>query len=229
MLNVSQRQLNLKTCGFYYTLEVDGIEGAGTIEAYKKFQEDFHLVVDGIYGTDTEKQLISYVQNFQSKLNRKGYNLVIDGIVGNATLGAIKDFQSKNNLEVDGIIGINTMKALGKYQCVFFAESEFTCECGCGLNLQKDGIKIIADEIREHFGVPVDVSSGTRCKNFNSSLKNADPYSWHRYGNAMDIRARGISGSKLLEYCQRLVNQGRANYCYQIDSEYVHIDTGNLE
>lgn len=229
MLTISQRQLNLRTFKYYYQLEVDGIEGNGTIEAYKRFQTDYKCVVDGIYGNDTEFMLLSAVRGLQSKLNSKGYNLVVDGIVGDATLGAIKDFQSKNGLVVDGIAGVETFKALGKYQCVYFAEDEFKCECGCGLNICKNGIKRIADEIREHFGVPVIVTSGTRCKTYNDSLSGSIPQSCHRTGNAIDIIARGVSGRDLVAYTQSIVNQGRASYTYQIDSQAVHIDTGTLE
>jgi len=228
MLTISQRQLNLRTYKYYYKLEVDGIEGNGTIRAYKDFQKDFHLVIDGIYGQATENALISAVQSLQTKLNSKGYNLAVDGIVGNATLNAIKDFQSKNGLVVDGIAGPETFAKLGGYKCKYFADSEFSCECGCGLNLQKDGIKMIADEIREHFGVPVVVTSGTRCPSENARVGGI-PNSWHLYGNAMDIVAYGVSGQTLLNYCQSIVNSGRANYTYLIVGDAVHIDTGNKE
>lgn len=229
MLTISQRQLNLKTFKYYYQLEVDGIEGNGTIEAYKRFQTDYKCVVDGIYGNDTEFMLLSAVRGLQSKLNEHGYGLVVDGIVGDATLNAIKDFQSKNGLKVDGIVGPATLEKLGKYQCIYFTQSEFTCECGCGLNLQKDGIKKIADEIREHFCTPVIVTSGTRCKRYNDSLSGSIPKSYHRTGNAIDIIAQGVSGRDLVAYTQSIVNQGRASYTYQIDSQAVHIDTGNFE
>lgn len=229
MLSISQRQLNLRTYKYYYQLDVDGIEGNGTINAYRNFQNDFHLVVDGLYGSDTEFMLLSVIRGLQSKLNGYGYNLSVDGIVGNATISAIKDFQSKNNLEVDGIVGVQTLNALGSYKCKYFDDSEFTCECGCNFNIQKDNIKKIADEIREHFNTPVIVTSGTRCKKYNDSLSGSITYSYHRTGNAIDIIASGVSGYDLEKYCQTFVNNGRANYTYQIDSLAVHIDTGGIE
>ena len=229
MLSIAQRQLNLKTFNYYYKLEVDGIEGNGTIQAYWDFQKDYHMVVDGIYGNDTEFMLLSAVRGLQAKLNEYGYNLVVDGIVGDYTIAAIKDFQEKHGLVVDGIAGIETFKALGKYQCVYFTEDEFKCECGCGFNICKNGIKKIADEIREHFCTPVIVTSGTRCKTYNDSLSGSIVQSCHRTGNAIDIIARGVSGSELLAYCKQIVSRGSAAYTYQIDSEAVHIDTGTLE
>ena len=52
------------------------------------------------------------VKDLQQKLVVLGWSLETDGIFGNATLAAVKEFQSKYNLEVDGIVGSQTMKAL---------------------------------------------------------------------------------------------------------------------
>ena len=48
----------------------------------------------------------------QYELNRYGYKLVVDGIVGLKTIGALTDFQSKHELRADGICGPKTIKAL---------------------------------------------------------------------------------------------------------------------
>lgn len=48
----------------------------------------------------------------QSLLNKFGYGLAVDGIVGPKTMSAIKDFQKKQGLVVDGIVGPKTMGAL---------------------------------------------------------------------------------------------------------------------
>lgn len=49
-----------------------------------------------------------YVQALQAYLNKKGYNLTIDGDFGPNTEAALKDYQQKNGLTVDGIAGPNT-------------------------------------------------------------------------------------------------------------------------
>lgn len=48
----------------------------------------------------------------QQMLNRHGYNLDVDGIIGDNTLAAIKDYQKNNGLAVDGIVGQNTWSLL---------------------------------------------------------------------------------------------------------------------
>lgn len=52
------------------------------------------------------------VKTLQTKLNKVGYKLKVNGICGNATVTAIKDFQTKYNLAVDGQAGKNTITKL---------------------------------------------------------------------------------------------------------------------
>lgn len=52
------------------------------------------------------------VKTLQTKLNKVGYKLEVDGICGNATVTAIKDFQKKYKLAVDGQAGKNTITKL---------------------------------------------------------------------------------------------------------------------
>lgn len=51
-------------------------------------------------------------KEIQEQLNKHGYNLDVDGIVGSKTTAAIKDFQQKNGLDVDGIVGNKTWAKL---------------------------------------------------------------------------------------------------------------------
>ena len=52
------------------------------------------------------------VKELQRMLNQRGYNLTADGIFGQQTLAAVKDYQGKNNLAVDGIVGPLTWQAV---------------------------------------------------------------------------------------------------------------------
>lgn len=53
-----------------------------------------------------------YVKELQKRLCEQGYVVVCDGIFGNETLAAVKDFQKANSLVVDGIVGANTQKKI---------------------------------------------------------------------------------------------------------------------
>lgn len=54
------------------------------------------------------------VKWLQNKLNEKGYNLKVDGIAGNITIGAVLDFQKKHGLVPDGVVGPDTQKKLNE-------------------------------------------------------------------------------------------------------------------
>ena len=237
MLSVKWREKNLRIhCG-YYLGKIDGIEGEQLKKAYYNFQKDNGLTADGIYGNFTDTKLIEVIKNLQQLLVNAGYNIDIDGYAGSDTENALGSFQSKNGLTVDKIAGQKTYEALygatpsptpSHYTCKYFQDSEFTCKCGCGLNLQKDGIKRIADEIREHFGSPAIITSGTRCAKHNAEVGGVSN-SYHLYGNAIDIYVKGVSGQDLLNYCRQIVNRGSARYTYYITGQACHIDTGGKE
>lgn len=238
MLNVKQRQLNLRTYYYYYKGAVDGIEGSGTKTAYRNFQRDNGLTADGIYGSNTNNKLILCIKNLQSILNKYGYGLAVDGIVGQATINAIRDFQSKNGLAVDGIAGRDTIAKLEQggsgsitwEDIPHFQKSEMTCKCGCGLNNTDLRLMQILEQIRSHFGnKPVIITSGCRCPQHNAAVGGVQG-SWHTKGKAADFYIQGVSTRDLLNYCQSLVNQGILRYTYtnsQGMNGVVHIDIGN--
>lgn len=231
MLSVTWREKNLRMYYGCYMGAIDGIEGKQLKDAYRTFQRMVGIPSDGIYGSQTETALLTNIKAIQVKLNSHGYNLAVDGLAGNSTENAVADFQSKNGLVVDKIVGNATMNKLNEtpshYECKYFKDSEFACPC-CGLNLQKDGIKRIADEIREHFGQPAIITSGTRCAKHNKEVGGVSN-SWHLYGNAIDLVVQGISGQQLLNFCQEIVNRGSARYTYLISGQAVHIDDGGKE
>lgn len=63
------------------------------------------------------------VKTLQTKLNKVGYNLTVDGEYGSATKAAVTSFQKKYNLEVDGVAGKNTIT---KLNAVIAAKSKNT-------------------------------------------------------------------------------------------------------
>ena len=52
------------------------------------------------------------VKRLQEELNKYGYGLDVDGIFGNKTQSAVRDYQKNNGLSVDGIVGNNTWGSL---------------------------------------------------------------------------------------------------------------------
>ena len=68
-----------------------------------------------------------------------------------------------------------------------FDSSEFECRDGCGEDFSVDpALIVLLEAVREHFGTPITVTSGYRCKAHNDSLGSTDA-SQHRKATAADI------------------------------------------
>ena len=180
--------------------------------------------------TDKQKQnLLAYLGYYVGE---------IDGIFGQMSKAATKAFQADYGLTVDGIAGPDTEKALKHAvsygmpakknfwdDIKYFERDEFKCRCGgkyCNGFPAEPSAKLVrlADRVREHFGVPITVSSGVRCETHNANVGGV-ANSRHKTGTAMDFSVRGMSASMVLAYVQA---QSDTHYAYAIDSNYVHMD-----
>ena len=70
------------------------------------------------------------VKKLQQELNKHGYGLEVDGIFGNATQAAVRDYQTQNKLQVDGIAGQETLGSLYKTQTQTSAQTPVQSESG---------------------------------------------------------------------------------------------------
>lgn len=202
MLNLKQRQMNLRFLG-YYGGAIDGIAGNGTISAYEEFQRNYGLAVDGIYGSKTDAKLVEVIKAEQVKLG-----VTADGIAGTQTVNA----RDNQTLSWDNI--------------KHFKQSEFACKCGCGFNSINLNLVKILDEIREYFGQPMTVTSGCRCATHNTKVGGVSN-SRHVSGKASDIKVANVDKARLLAKCKEYVASGRARYTYTNNTNMknvVHID-----
>ena len=223
MLSVKNYQSNLKYYYGFYTGSVDGKVGSKTKSAVKSYQKFKGLTQDGIYGSKTDSALIKDIKNLQTLLNKQGNKLSVDGIIGTATISAIKSFQKKKGLTQDGIAGANTIKALGgssassliNWEKVkYFKKSEFKCQCGgkyCNGYPADISPKLIdiLEKLRTYFGKPITITSGLRCKKHNAEVGGVSN-SQHQYGKAADIYIPGIDKAKIKAKAYEL----GAAYCY---------------
>lgn len=118
----------------------------------------------------------------------------------------IKAFQKKYLLrksDVDGIYGSDTDNALRtvyytKRYCKDFRPEEFRCECHgkycCGYpNFMKPSELIHIQAIRDHYGKPITVTCGLRCRTWNSHLGGSIQNSLHMQGQAIDFYQEGVT------------------------------------
>ena len=82
-----------------------------------------------------------------------------------------------------------------------FRVREFRCRDGTDTILIDEGLVVLLQCIREHFGKPVTITSGYRTAAHNRSVGGA-AYSQHLYGRAADIRVQGIPVEQLAAYAE---------------------------
>lgn len=136
--------------------------------------------------------------------------------------------------DVDGVYGPNTDKVLRHvYNCSLvpnFTPEEFKCDCGgkwCSgypTYMKQVELKHL-QKIRDHFGKPVEVTSGLRCKRYNASLRGSSATSRHMSGYAADIYIKGVTDTlagrkQVIAYAKKQANHNYS-YCNGYDSNGV--------
>jgi uncharacterized protein YcbK (DUF882 family) len=80
-----------------------------------------------------------------------------------------------------------------------FSREEFACKCGCGFDTVDVELLSILQRVRDHFAVPVTITSGCRCPTHNRAVNGA-PDSWHMKGRAADIQVHGVLAAVVADY-----------------------------
>ena len=192
-MTIKQRQHLLAYLG-YYVGNVDGVWGTLSKTACTAFQRDFGgIQVDGFGGTETDKALkhaVAYGMPAKEDTSTKEENAT-----GNFWYG-IK----------------------------YFKRSEFACKCGkyCNGFPVEPNEKLVKtlETIREHFGAPVTISSGIRCKTHNTNVGGATK-SQHMEGTAADIKVKGVLPSEVVAYAESLMPNTGGIGTY---NTFTHID-----
>ena len=99
----------------------------------------------------------------------------------------------------------------------YFTEKEMRCKCGCG-GLPKPELMEKLDRLREMYGRPIRVTSGFRCKSYNTKIGGA-PTSRHTTGEAVDISANSADKYSLIQLGYLLGFGGIG-----VDKVFLHLD-----
>jgi cell wall-associated NlpC family hydrolase len=100
-------------------IEADGIFGPKTHAAVKAFQRSHGLLVDGIVGPRTRAALArpaaaeKLIRAWWVVPVQRALGVPADGLYGPVSRAAVRAFQKKRGLMVDGIVGPQTLGALG--------------------------------------------------------------------------------------------------------------------
>lgn len=107
-----------------------------------------------------------------------------------------------------------------QYKSKYFKPKEFACKCGCRLSEVSDLLVQELDELREHFGVPVYITSGRRCDAHNTRVGGA-PKSQHKDGTAADVQVQGVSPAEVYRYLNQKYPK---KYGIGLYKTFVHLD-----
>lgn len=107
-----------------------------------------------------------------------------------------------------------------------FNSSEFDCHGSgcCSSTLVDDKLVTYLQQIREHFGKPVNISSGYRCATHNKNIGGATN-SRHSKGQAADIYINGVAPAEIAKYAESMGILGIGLYETNNDGFFVHVDT----
>ena len=105
----------------------------------------------------------------------------------------------------------------------YFKRIEFACKCGCGDAQINLALLPVLDDVREHFGAPVVVNSGKRCKKHNQKVGGAKN-SVHMTGKAADVRFQSNSKTPVSALHQILLEKYPDKYGIASADSFTHID-----
>ena len=109
-----------------------------------------------------------------------------------------------------------------------FAVREFRCRDGSDTVLVDEGLVVLLQCIREHFGKAVTITSGYRTAEHNAKVGGAKS-SQHLLGRAADIRVQGVSVEDVAAYAESLMPDWGGVGRYPVKAGratgWVHVDT----
>lgn len=107
-----------------------------------------------------------------------------------------------------------------------FKASEFSCKGSgcCSTVLIDEKLVEYLQQIRDHFGAAVTITSAYRCAKHNKSVNGATS-SRHVKGQAADIQVKGVKPADVAAYAESIGILGIGLYETDKDGHFIHIDT----
>ena len=131
---------------------------------------------------------------------------------------------SSNKSEVKGMIKFE--KGRSDKIAKNFQYKEFDCHgqgC-CSTTIIDEKLVEYVQQIRDHFGKPVTITSPYRCEVHNRRVGGATK-SYHMRGQAADIVVQGVSSREVAKYAESIGILGIGLYETSKDGYFTHIDT----
>lgn len=152
------------------------------------------------------------VQNKRASYGQKYYDKYATSGKGDEKVMGVKTYQESERTQLS--------KNFNSY--------EFRCglgsPCACSTVLIDDKLVEYLQNIRDHFGKSVTITSGYRCNSYNRSIGGAVG-SYHSKGMAADIVVNGITPREVAKYAESIGILGIGLYETKADGNFTHIDT----
>lgn len=145
-----------------------------------------------------------------------------------ANLGQ-KYYDKYANKDGESVMGVKTYQESTKTQLSKnFNSYEFRCglgsPCSCSTILIDDKLVEYLQNIRDHFGKSVTITSAYRCPSYNKRIGGATG-SYHSKGMAADIVVSGVAPREVAKYAESIGVLGIGLYETSADGFFTHIDT----
>ena len=109
-----------------------------------------------------------------------------------------------------------------------FTVREFRCRDGTDTIMIDEGLVVLLQCIREHFGKPITITSGYRTAEHNAKVGGSKS-SQHLLGRAADIQVAGVSPDAVAAYAESLMHTWGGVGRYPVKAGrakgWVHVDT----
>lgn len=108
-----------------------------------------------------------------------------------------------------------------------FRVREFACKDGSDPIFIDDELVSLLQQIRDHFGKAVTITSAFRTASYNASKKvGGAKYSQHLYGKAADIKVSGVTANVVADFAETLLPStgGIGRY-----STFTHVDVRKVK
>ena len=213
--SVKYLQYGLYIC-CYNPNGIDGAFGGGTAAAVQLFQAANNLTANGIVDVSTWEALRGKIMPIQKALTNRGYATGgTDGVAREETYAAVRQYQADSGLVVDGMVGNATLSALGITNGTSYGTVSATLSIGSTGSLTRYLQKMLAT--LGYTTVPVDgvfnSSTKTVVQAFQTSKGlSADgvvgPATWNALFRSYSVPVGGTGAQKLVNVAIHEYNWG---------------------
>lgn len=202
-MTVKQRQCLLVYLG-YDTGGVDGIWGAKSMTATEKFQNDYGMGVDGIFGPNTEKRIREVVASGEKPVADPESQCPSesDTPITNGS-DAAKYLQADGYYHIPRGVDVQLSRNLWAHEVM--CQGKGCCTESVISKRMVDTFQAIRDDYEEPIEITSAGGSGHRCRIHNSEVGGANG-SLHLTGDAFDLHCR--NKARLLAVVEKHITDG---------------------